>query len=167
MIQLPSQFNTLVQGLSIDTITPEQILAAGKPIFLDIRTSSDINSINTLIQSWSRIHAPTFGQPIPGSGKNFSRVNTGSIIAASGNEVRLVLSVNFTNTDPITPTTLQLELDNSIVLANTAVGPLETLVATLSSHLYIDKELGNLKVTILTGDGTVLTSEALSILVVQ
>jgi hypothetical protein len=167
VIQLPSQFNTLVQGLNIEDITPQQILAAGEPIFLDIRTSSDINSINTLIQSWSRIHAPTFGQPIPGSGKLFSRINTGSIIAASGNEVRLVLSVNFTNLDPINPTTLQLELDNSIVLANTAVGPLETLVATLPSHLYIDATLGNLKVTILTGDGALLTTEALSMLVVQ
>jgi hypothetical protein len=60
---VPSQFNTLVQGLSIASITPQQILAAGSPIFLDIKTSSDINSINTLIQSYARIHAPTYGQP--------------------------------------------------------------------------------------------------------
>ena len=164
---MPSQFNTLVQGLNIEAITPQQILAAGEPIFLDVRTSSDINSINTLIQSWSRIHAPTFGQPIPGSGKLFSRINTGSIIAATGNEVRLVLSVNFTNLDPINPTTLQLELDNSIVLSEIAINPGETIVATLPSHLYIDTELGNLKVTILTGDGGLLTTEALSMLVVQ
>jgi hypothetical protein len=97
----------------------------------------------------------------------FTRTGTGSIIAASGNEVRLVLSVNFTNADPIGPTTLQLELDNSIVLASTTVQPLETIVATLSSHLYIDATLGNMKVTILSGDGTLLTTEALSILVVQ
>jgi hypothetical protein len=38
------------------------------PIFLDIRTSSDINSINTLIQSYARIHSPAYGQPIAGSG---------------------------------------------------------------------------------------------------
>ncbi len=164
---MPSQFNTLVQGLNIEDITPQQILAAGEPIFLDVRTSSDINSINTLIQSWSRIHAPTFGQPIPGSGYKFSRINTGSIIAASGNEVRLVLSVNFTNADAVSPVILQLELDNSIVLAQQTVNPAETLVATLSSHLYIDATLGNMKVTILSGDGSMLTTEALSILVVQ
>jgi hypothetical protein len=58
VIPLPSQFNTLVQGLSIASITPQQILAAGEPIFLDIRTSSDINSINTLIQSYAQNTRP-------------------------------------------------------------------------------------------------------------
>jgi hypothetical protein len=166
VIPLPSQFNTLIQGRSISSITPQQILAAGEPIFLDTQASSDINSINTLIQSWTRIHAPTFGQPIPRSGKLFSRVNTGSIVAASNNEVRLVMSVNFTNSSAA-PTEVQLELDNSIVMANIAVAPAETLVATLPSHLYIDSVLVNLKVTVNSGDGALLTTEALSMLVVQ
>jgi hypothetical protein len=163
---MPSQFNTLVQGLNIEDITPQQILAAGKPIFLDITTSSDINSINTLIQSWSRIHAPTFGQPIPGSGKLFSRINTGSIIAASGNEVRLVLSVSYTNAGAA-PVTLDLALDNIVIQSNVAIGPAETQVAVIPEHLFVDSVLTPLRVTVLTGDGALLSTSALSILVVQ
>jgi hypothetical protein len=164
---LPSQFNTLVQGLSIDTITPEQILAAGKPIFLDITTSSDINSINTLIQSWSRIHAPTFGQPIPGTGKSLTQTNTGNIVSAEGNEVRRVIAVSYTNADPLAPVTLDLALDNIVIQSNVAIGPAETQVAVIPEHLFVDSVLTPLRVTVLTGDGALLSTSALSILVVQ
>jgi hypothetical protein len=97
VIQLPSQFNTLVQGLSIASITPQQILSAGSPIFLDIRTASDINSINTLIQSYARIHSPAYGQPIAGSGLNTSKIGTGTVLAPDVNEVARVMGINFTN----------------------------------------------------------------------
>ena len=166
VIPLPSQFNTLVQGLSIDTITPEQISDAGKPIFLDITTSSDINSINTLIQSWSRIHAPTFGQPIPGSGKSLTQTNTGNIVSAEGNEVRRVIAVNYTNAGAA-PVTLDLALDNIVIQSNVAVGPAETQVAIIPEHLFVDSVLTPLRVTVLTGDGALLSTSALSILVVQ
>lgn len=165
MIQLPSQFNTLVQGLNIEDITPQQILAAGEPIFLDVKATSDINSINTLIQSWTRIHAPTFGQPIPGSGKKFTRTDSGSIVTSTGNEVRKVIAVNFANASGA-PVTLDVELSSSIIVSNVAVGPGETFVATLPNDLFVD-DLLPLSVTILTGDGASLTTTALSILVVQ
>ena len=155
-----------MQGLSIASITPQQILAAGEPIFLDIRTSSDINSINTLIQSYARIHAPTFGQPIPGSGKSLTQTNTGNIVSAEGNEVRRVIAVNYTNAGAA-PVTLDLALDNIVIQSNVAVGPAETQVAVIPEHLFVDSVLTPLRVTVLTGDGALLSTSALSILVVQ
>ena len=144
MIPLPSQFNTLVQGLSISSITPQQILAAGSPIFLDIKTSSDINSINTLIQSWARIHAPTYGQPIPGSGLQNSRTGTGSLVNPSGSEIRKIMVVNYTNT-AASPATVDLIIDSpsagSVVVASNIVGPSETAIATLPANLTIDELL--------------------------
>ena len=172
VIPLPSQFNTLVQGLSIASITPQQILAAGEPIFLDIRTSSDINSINTLIQSWARIHAPTYGQPIPGSGKVFTRTNAGNLVTASDSEVRKVMAVSYINSGGA-PVTVNLILtdpfgstDDIIIQAGAAIGPAEQQVAVIPNDLYIDEPL-ILQVEILTGDGMLFNTSALSILVVQ
>jgi hypothetical protein len=169
VIQLPSQFNTLVQGLSIASITPQQILAAGEPIFLDIRTSSDINSINTLIQSWARIHAPTYGLPIPGSGLQNNRTGSGSLLAASGSEIRKIMVVNYTNTAP-TPATVDLIIDSpsagNVVVATTIVGPVETVTVTLPANLTID-ELLPLSVSITDGDPALVSSKVISILLVQ
>jgi ABC-type transport system involved in multi-copper enzyme maturation permease subunit len=169
VIQLPSQFNTLVQGLSISSITPQQILAAGEPIFLDITTSSDINSINTLIQSYARIHAPTYGQPIPGSGLQNSRTGSGSLVSPSGSEIRKIMVVNYTNTAPA-PATVDLIIDSpssgNVVVATTIVGPSETSIVTLPANLTID-ELLPLSVSVTDGDPALVASKVISILLVQ
>ena len=165
MIQLPSQFNTLVQGLSIASITPQQILAAGSPIFLDIRTSSDINSINTLIQSYARIHSPAYGQPIAGSGLSSVRTNTGTVITPTGNEVYRIMAVNFTNSGGA-PVILDLGLGGVVIQSAVAVNPGETLVATLPSTIFCDSE-SHLYVTVTSGDALFLVTGVASMLTSQ
>ena len=165
MIQLPSQFNTLVQGLSIASITPQQILAAGSPIFLDIRTSSDINSINTLIQSYARIHSPAYGQPIAGSGLSSNKTNGGTIVTPTGNEVYRVMGVNYANSGGA-PVILDLGLGGVVIQSAVTVGPGETLVATLPSTIFCDSE-SHLYVTILSGDGTLLVTSVATMLTSQ
>ena len=165
MIPLPSQFNTLVQGLNIEAITPQQILAAGEPIFLDIKATSDINSINTLIQSWTRIHAPTFGQPIPGSSFGNSRAGQGSLVTATGNEIRMVITVAYTNAGGA-PIVVDLTLGSIPIQKNATIVPTETLVAQIPSNLYVDS-LNALHVSLVSGDNNDLSATALSFLVVQ
>jgi hypothetical protein len=162
---LPSQFNTLVQGLSIDTITPEQILAAGKPIFLDITTSSDINSINTLIQSWSRIHAPTYGQPIPSSERKGTVVGSGTLVNATTNEVRKVLVVSYTNAGGA-PITVDLTLWSVVIESQNVIGPGETKIAILP-ELVLCSDLINLDVVVTSGLHPDLTTTAISMGLVQ
>ena len=165
MIQLPSQFNTLVQGLSIASITPQQILAAGSPIFLDIRTSSDINSINTLIQSYARIHSPAYGQPIAGSGLSSSKIGGGTVITPIGNEVYRIMGVNFTNSGGA-PVILDLGLGGVVIQSAVSVAPGETLMATLPSTIFCDSE-SHLYVTVTSGDAYFLVTAVASMLTSQ
>ena len=162
---MPSQFNTLVQGLSIASITPQQILAAGSPIFLDIRTSSDINSINTLNQSYARIHSPAYGQPIAGSGLSSSRSGSGTVITPTGNEVYRIMGVSFTNSGGA-PVTLDLGLGGVVIQFNAVVNPGETLVATLPSTIFCDSE-SHLYVTVTSGDALFLVTGVASMLTSQ
>jgi hypothetical protein len=162
---LPSQFNTLVQGLSIASMTPQQILAAGSPIFLDIRTASDINSINTLIQSYARIHSPAYGQPIAGSGTNHTKIGTGTILAPDVNEVARVMGINFYNSG-VAPVILEYGLNGVLLQTNITVNPNETVVGSppcqifsdSESHLYITVISGN-EADLLTSCTTILTSQ--------
>ena len=162
---MPSQFNTLVQGLSIASITPQQILAAGEPIFLDIRTSSDINSINTLIQSYARIHAPTFGQPIPGSGLVSTLAGDGTLLAPTQNQIRRIYAIAVTNLGAIAPVVSDLFI-GGVKVASVTVAPTTTETVNIPSGL---SSSNNLPLTMVASSGTAadqLTSCA-SILVVQ
>ena len=165
MIQLPSQFNTLVQGLSIASITPQQILAAGEPIFLDIRTSSDINSINTLIQSYARIHAPTYGQPIPESGLVSTLNGDGSLLAPTQNQVRRIYAITVANGGGGAPIVAQLSIGGVLVATGT-VAPGETANLGLPSGF---SSSNNLPLTMVVSSGTPadLTTSCASILVIQ
>jgi hypothetical protein len=165
VIPLPSQFNTLVQGLSIASITPQQILAAGEPIFLDIRTSSDINSINTLIQSYARIHAPTFGQPIPGSGLVSTLAGDGTLLAPTQNQIRRIYAIAVTNIGPIGPIVSDLFI-GGVKVATANVAPLTTETLSIPSGF---SSSNNLPLTMIasSGDPNDITTSCASILVVQ
>jgi hypothetical protein len=165
VIPLPSQFNTLVQGLSIASITPQQILAAGSPIFLDIRTSSDINSINTLIQSYARIHSPAYGQPIAGSGLNTSKNGTGTVLAPDVNEVARVMGINFTNSGG-GPVELDLGLGGVIIQKGITIQPGETVVANPSFQIFSDSE-SHLYIDITSGDPLFVVTEVATMLTSQ
>jgi hypothetical protein len=165
VIPLPSQFNTLVQGLSIASITPQQILAAGEPIFLDIRTSSDINSINTLIQSYARIHAPTFGQPIPGSGLVSTLAGDGTLLAPTQNQIRRIYAIAVTNLGAVAPVVSDLFI-GGVKVASVTVAPTTTETVNIPSGF---SSSNNLPLTMVASSGTAadqLTSCA-SILVIQ
>ena len=162
---MPSQFNTLVQGLSIASITPQQILAAGEPIFLDIRTSSDINSINTLIQSYARIHAPTFGQPIPGSGLVSTLAGDGTLLAPTQNQIRRIYAIAVTNLGAVSPIVSDIFI-GGVKVASVTVAPTTTETVNIPSGL---SSSNNLPLTMVASSGTAadqLTSCA-SILVIQ
>lgn len=123
MILLPSQFNTLVQGESIASITPQQILAAGEPIFLDIKTTSDINSINTLIQSYARIHAPTYGQPIPYSDSVVSLTGDGTFLQPSKSEIRKIYAISVENQSIGDAITADLYMAGTVLIGSVTLFP--------------------------------------------
>ena len=160
---MPSQFNTLVQGLSIASITPQQILAAGEPIFLDIRTSADINSINTLIQSYARIHAPTYGQPIPGSEKVTTRVGNGTILTPGVSEIRKLMGCSLLN---VGEDLIEGILTIGGVAINSFSAEPGTTVVEVRDGVFFSTNLP-IAVSISEGDPATVSTKIASILVVQ
>lgn len=160
---MPSQFNELLQSQSIASITPQQILAAGEPIFLDIRTSPDIAAINKLIQSYARIHAPTYGQPIPLTGLVSSAIGSEIILSPGSNEVRKIFGINVTNAGGA-PIAGSITL-GGVQLAEFAALPSSTSTVAIGD-LFATKNL-QLAAVVASGTASDLTTSCVSVLVVQ
>jgi len=160
---MSSEFQTLVQGQSITSITPQQILAAGSPVFLDIQTNADIGAINKLIQSYARIHAPTYGQPIPLTGLVSSAIGSEVILAPSSNEVRKVFGVSVTNAGGA-PVVGSIAL-GGVQIADFVANPSSTATVSIGD-LFSTKTL-QLAAVVTSGTASDLTTKCVSVLVVQ
>jgi|TARA_R110002096_G_scaffold429288_2_gene642048 hypothetical protein len=160
---MSSEFQTLVQGQSIGSITPQQILAAGQPVFLDIKTNADIVAINKLIESYGRIHAPTYGQPIPMSGLVSTSVGSEVVLAPSSNEIRKIVAVSVTNAGAA-PVIGTLTL-GGVHLGDFSVDPTSS-VAVEISNIFASKNL-QLAVSVSGGTASDLTTKVASILTNQ
>lgn len=161
---MSSEFQGLVKSQNIGSITPQQILAAGEPVFLDIQTNADISSINKLIEAYGKIHTPTRGQCIPLTGSIDSKVGAETLLAPGSNEVRKIIGLNVVNAGGA-PIVGSLTL-GGMVVANFAADPASTTVIDISSSLVASKNL-YLAVTVASGTASDLTTNVCSILVVQ
>jgi hypothetical protein len=160
---MSSQFNNLIKSKSIASITPQQILAAGESIFLDVKTSSDLNSINKAIPAYQHIHSPNYGQPIPLSGSVVSVDGAETLLAPGNNEIRKIISINVENTGGA-PVLYAFTLGGMIVAIG-AADPSATSIVSIG-ELYASKTLP-LAVAITSGTAGDLTSSVASILVAQ
>lgn len=161
---MPSQFQALLQGQSIGSITPQQILAAGQPVFLDIRTNADISSINKLIESYARIHAPTFGQPIPLTGKITTADGNGAIFTPGSTEIARIVSIQVTNGGGA-PMTANLTIGGQ-TYEQIVIDPTTPTFSLTARDLMVDKNLP-VGITATSGSPADLTTSVISILVVQ
>ena len=163
-VYMGSQFNNLIQSKSIASITPQQILDAGKPVFFDVMTSADIASINRLVQAYSRIHAPTYGQPIPLSGKITAGDGNGAIYTPNSTEIARIVSIKVTNGGGA-PMTANLTIGGQ-TYEQISIDPTNPAFSLTARDLLIDKNLP-IGITATSGSPADLTTSVISILVVQ
>jgi len=163
---MSSQFNNLIKTQSIASITPQQILAAGESIFLDVQTSPDINAINKSIPAYANIHAPIYGQPIPLSGAVGSVDGSETLLAPGNNEVRRVIAINATNTGGGAPIVFDITLGGMIISFGNICAPATTVNILSDANLFASKNLP-LAVSVTSGTAGELTSSVASILLTQ
>ena len=160
-----SQFNNLIQSKSIASITPQQILDAGEPVFFDVMTSADIASINRLVQAYSRIHAPTYGQPIPLTGALNDSVGDGDVLTPNTNEIAKIISIRCSNANGTDPIEVDLTIGGQTV-DSLMIDPMGSTNSLTGRDLTIGKNLP-LAVVCTSGDPNDLSTSVISILVVQ
>ena len=163
-VNMGSQFNNLIQSKSIASINPQQILAAGSPVFFDVMTSADIASINRLIQAYSRIHTPTYGQPIPLSGQITAGDGNGAIYTPETTQIARIVSIQVTNGGGA-PMTANLTIGGQ-TYEQIVIDPTTPTFSLTARDLMIDKNLP-IGITATSGSPADLSTSVISILVVQ
>jgi len=163
---MPSEFQSLVKSKSIASITPQQILAAGQGVFLDIQTSPDLTAINKLIPAYHHIHSPNYGQPIPLSGSVSSVDGSETLLAPASSEVAQVLAMSAVNTGGGAPVIFDVTLGGMVISSANAAAPGSSLVIAITSPLYASKNLP-LAVSVTSGTAAELTTSCASILISQ
>lgn len=93
-----------------ENLTAANIQNLGQPVFLSANAVSDTKTVEQIVNFWASIHAPTYGVPIPGTGKTVNGAG-GSILAPGTNETAYVngLSVHNANATDVATATIYLQ----------------------------------------------------------
>jgi len=98
-----SEIRNQLQTLTGADILASQLSSVGGKVFTNAEDAQE--DFMRLVNWWATIHAPTNGQPIPGSAGSASGSGDGTMYAPSTNETALIQAIEITNPDPVNPLT--------------------------------------------------------------
>lgn len=162
-----------LQNIALQDIEANQIMTALGKAFLN--ADATLADGNRVLESWSRVHAPTAGSLIPKSENEFAAAlttDTQVLLTPGTNEVYQVLGISYTNAG-LAPATVRLELsgqsgtvhldDGTVVNASATAAGLSN--ATTRS-IFITKNAA-LQVSVPDGTATDITVNMIACKVVQ
>jgi hypothetical protein len=157
-------FQNLLKATSIDTITPAMILQAGAPIFFDLANNPDLKAISTVVNAYRGVHAPLYGQPIPGSGLVSIGIGSLIILQPEANQVRKISSIAVSNAGAA-PIIGEMTI-GTVPFASFTVDPLSTSIISITNDLFSTTE-STLATNVISGNPADATTKIASLLVVQ
>lgn len=98
-----SDIRNQLQTLTGADILASQLSSVGGKVFTNAEDSQD--DFKRLVDFWVSIHAPTNGQPIPGSAGSAAGSGDGTMYAPDTNETALIQAIEISNPDPVNPIT--------------------------------------------------------------
>lgn len=103
-----------LQTLTGAEITGSQITEVGGKVFTNAKSAQD--DIHALVQFWRSIHAPTYGFPIPGSGKTLTGdCSSATLLQLSSNQTAYVTGLSFVNSSATDPAQVDVSVGNALV----------------------------------------------------
>ena len=125
------QIRDQLQNLTAATLVPIQLSEAGGKVFVSSNAVRAQNDLQAVVQFWRDVHAPTYGLPIPSSGKSLSEVDTEAVfqnlIVPAENETYYVNALSVTNASPLTNATVTVKI-GAATFASIDVGATNTEV---------------------------------------
>ena len=111
------QIRDQLQNLTAAEITPGQWSSAGGKVFVSSNAVRAQNDLQSVVQFWRDVHAPTYGLPIPSSGKSVSEQDTEAVfkdlILPGTNETLYVNALSVTNADPLTAAVVTVKVGDA------------------------------------------------------
>jgi hypothetical protein len=118
-----SDIRNQLQTLTGAAIEASQLSQVGGKVFTNAEDAQ--GDFLALTRWWMAIHAPTYGQPIPGSAFAINHAGDGAAYAPGTNESASINGLVVTNGDPANPATVTLDIDGAIVHQESAIPSFE------------------------------------------
>lgn len=130
-----SEIRNQLQTLQGSEITAAQLSTVGGKVFTNAEEAQA--DLSALIRWWRAIHVPTYGVPIPGSGKSATGTDTlPTILSPGANETAYVLGLSVVNDNATESATITATIGNAQVFTGTvAPGSAEVLTIVGSGAL--------------------------------
>lgn len=114
-----SEIRNQLQTLTGAAIEASQLSQVGGKVFTNAQDAQ--GDFLALTSWWMAIHAPTYGQPIPGTAFTINHAGDGAAYAPGTNESATINGLVVTNGDPANPATVTIDIDGAIVHQETAI----------------------------------------------
>lgn len=141
------QIRDQLQNLTAAEIIPSQLSNAGGKVFVSSNAIRAQNDLQAVVQFWRDVHAPTYGLPIPSTGKSVSATDTEAVfkevIEPEANETLYLNAMSITNADPINGADVQVKIGEAVFatfnLAGAATNVLIGVSEISASPIYVTK----------------------------
>jgi len=101
-----------LSSLTVAELTAEQLSQASGKVFLSSNALGDQMTADALTTTWRAVHTPSYGVPIPGSGKTVNG-SGGAILSPLTNETAYVNGLSLHNASPTDAATFTIYLGNA------------------------------------------------------
>lgn len=110
-----SEIRNQLQTLTGAVIEAPQLSQVGGKVFTNAQDAQ--GDFNALTSWWRSIHAPTYGQPIPGTASAASGSGDSPMLATATNQTALINALSLSNADPVNVADVSIEIDGAQVAA--------------------------------------------------
>jgi hypothetical protein len=104
-----------ISSLTVGDLQANQLSAVAGKVFMSANSTANQTVAQDLTSVWRAVHAPTYGQPIPNSASTITVVGDGDLLAPLDNQTALLSALSFTNGDPLTVATVDLDIDGAVI----------------------------------------------------
>jgi len=115
-----------VSSLTVEELTAAQLAQVGGKVFMSANAVSDQGTMNALTEVWRSVHAPTYGVPMPGSGKTVNGSGA-TMLDPATNETAYVNGMSLHNASATDAATFTIYLQNAM-FATGAIPPQSAVV---------------------------------------
>ncbi len=102
-----------VSSLTVEELTAAQLAQVGGKVFMSANAVNDQGTMNALTQVWRSVHAPTYGVPMPGSGKTVNGSGA-TMLDPLTNETAYVNGMSLHNASATDAATFTIYLQNAM-----------------------------------------------------
>ena len=126
------QIRDQLQNLTAADIIPSQLSSAGGKVFVSSNAIRAQHDLQAVVQFWRDVHAPTYGLPIPSTGKSVTSQDTEAVfkvvVAPEANETLYLNAMSVTNGDPLNNADIEVKIGDALFAKLTLAGNATTVL---------------------------------------